>query len=417
MEAGALPPQRPRSLAVLNPIALAIPVFFVAMGAELALSWRRGRLSGERPAWRFVDAVGDLACGISSQVTGLVLSAVVAAGLYVAVYDAAALFVLPGDNPWVWLGAFVGVDFFYYWWHRASHRVNVLWAAHVVHHQSEDYNLAVALRQAIFTPLTSIPFYLPLAVLGVPPVVYLTCQALNTLYQFWIHTRLVGRLGSIDLVFNTPTHHRCHHGINPGLIDKNHGGVFIVFDRLFGTFVEEREEPVYGVVEGFESANVLRANLDPLAKLARLSAAVQGWDRLRVWFAPPEWRPASLGGPVEIPEPGPTPRWRPEAGAALGTYVGVWLVLASGGLFGLLLGVGGWPIARTAALGVALLWTTVGWGGLLDRTAWARPAEWARLVALPALAVPFGTPAVLVAAAVAVLSAGAFFRLGRSPQR
>lgn len=114
---------------MLNPIALAIPVFFVAMGAELALSWRRGRLSGERPAWRLVDAV-------------------VAAGLYVAVYDAAALFVLPGDNPWVWLGAFVGVDFFYYWWHRASHCVNVLWAAHVVHHQSEDDNLAVALRQA-----------------------------------------------------------------------------------------------------------------------------------------------------------------------------------------------------------------------------------------------------------------------------
>lgn len=134
-------------------------------------------------------------------------------------------------------------------------------------------------------------------------------------------------------------------------------------------------------------------------------------------FAPPEWRPASLGGPVVIQEPGPTPGWRPEAGAALGTYVGVWLVLASAGLFGLLLGVGGWPIARTAALGVALLWTSVGWGGLLDRSAWARPAEWARLVALPALAVPFGTPAVLVAAAVAVLSVGAFFRLGRSTQR
>src|SRR6185437_11769084 len=129
-----------------------------------------------------------------------------------------------GRFPWLaWLAAFVGVDFIYYWWHRASHRSSVLWAAHVVHHKSEDFNFAVALRQAVLTPVTHLPFALPLALAGVPPIPYVTAQALSTLYQFWIHTELVGKLGPLEHVINTPSHHRVHHGRDVQYLDRNYG--------------------------------------------------------------------------------------------------------------------------------------------------------------------------------------------------
>ena len=236
---------------MLNPIAIAIPLFLVAIAAEVAIAGRRGRLgrrareSGDlRPVYRVPAALSALGCGLVSQVTGLYFSAVVQAGAYVAAFAFAAPFELPISSLWTWLFAFIAVDFLYYVWHRASHRVNVLWAAHVVHHQSEDYNLAIALRQAIFTPLTSIPFYLPLVLVGVPPLVFLTCLALNTLFQFWIHTRLIDRMPEwFEAVFNTPSHHRVHHGINPVYIDRTHAGVFIVGDRAPGTVQPAMAKP------------------------------------------------------------------------------------------------------------------------------------------------------------------------------
>ena len=128
------------------------------------------------------------------------------------------------DAAWAWVACYVGHDFLYYWFHRASHEVNVGWAAHVVHHQSEEYNLAVALRQGALQPAVSWVFYLPLAVLGFPPAMFLAVSSIDTLYQFWIHTRLVGRLGPLEWVLNTPSHHRVHHARNPRYIDSNYGG-------------------------------------------------------------------------------------------------------------------------------------------------------------------------------------------------
>ena len=140
-------------------------------------------------------------------------------------------------------------DFLYYWFHRLSHEINAFWAAHVVHHQSEEYNLAVALRQGTFQGVFSWVFYLPLAVLGFPPLVFLTVSSIDTLYQFWIHTRVIGRLGPLEWVLNTPSNHRVHHAKNPQYIDKNCGGALIIWDRMFGTYAAEVEPPVFGVLE------------------------------------------------------------------------------------------------------------------------------------------------------------------------
>ncbi|MCK6506121.1 sterol desaturase family protein [Myxococcota bacterium] len=397
---------------MINPIALSIPAFFVLIGVELAWSWRAGRLSGARPTYRLVDAVTDLACGVSSQATGLLLSTVFFAGTYSLAWTHLRLWTLPDSLP-VWLLTFVLVDLAYYLWHRASHRVNLLWAAHVVHHQSEDYNLAVALRQAIFTPLTSIPFYLPFALVGVSPLVLLTCSALNTLYQFWIHTRLVGRLGPLEWVMNTPSHHRVHHGINPGYIDKNHAGVFIVWDRLLGTFVPEGEEPVYGTVEGHRGADAIQANLAPWSKLWDQVRLARGWDRLRVVVAPPEWRPADQGGAVQIPEPAGALRWDPAVPPWLQGYALLWLVACTGALTWLLFAQAGLPWTVQAVLAGVVLWAIRAWGGLIDGRPAALAEEGLRLGATPVLAAWIHPLAGLGALALS-LASGALLWRGRA---
>jgi sterol desaturase/sphingolipid hydroxylase (fatty acid hydroxylase superfamily) len=285
-----------------SPIAFAIPFFFLFIFIELGLA----RLARRR-VFRLNDAFGDLGCGIFQQTLGLFYIGLLQ-GAHAAVHDRFALVSLEG--PWAWVIGIVGVDFLYYWWHRASHRVNALWAAHVVHHQSEDMNLAVALRQAPLTSFTSLPFYLPLS-LFVPPFIVGISAAINTLYQFWIHTDLIPKLGPIEWVFNTPSHHRGHHGINPRYIDKNYGGISIIWDRLFGTFALETETVVYGTVEPLRSFNPIWAQIQPWVKLARTAwTTPRVWDKVLVWLAPPEWAPAGMPYHVAPPvTPESRPKW------------------------------------------------------------------------------------------------------------
>ncbi|WP_437752982.1 sterol desaturase family protein [Sorangium sp. So ce1389] len=275
-------------------ILLAVPVFFALIGVELWLCRRRGRRD-----YRFSDALANLSCGVGQQTIVTLVS--VGLLVYVFLFERAAPVRLPPGAVSTWLACFVAVDFCYYWAHRASHRVNFLWAAHAVHHQSEDYNLSVALRQSWAQRAFFWPFFWPLALLGFPPAVLVTTYTLNTLYQFWIHTQLVGRLGPLEWVLNTPSHHRVHHGVDAAYLDRNHGGMLIVWDRLFGTFRAEGALPRYGVVQPLGSFSALRANLDPWRKLARMAAAEPRLSgKLLVFLRPPDWR--SEASP---PEEGP----------------------------------------------------------------------------------------------------------------
>lgn len=208
-----------------NPIALAIPFFFLLIAIEWVVARRMGL-----QVYRFNDAITDLSCGITQQVTGLFLRVLVLAP-YVWLYAHGRTTTLSDTAISTHVLAFLGVDLGYYLWHRFTHETNLGWATHVVHHQSEDYNLAVALRQSVTSALTSWPFLLPLALLGVSPLVVFTHSALNTLYQFWIHTETIDRLGPIERVLNTPSHHRVHHAINARYVDRNYAGVLIVWDR------------------------------------------------------------------------------------------------------------------------------------------------------------------------------------------
>jgi sterol desaturase/sphingolipid hydroxylase (fatty acid hydroxylase superfamily) len=364
----------------VNYIVLAIPVFFALIGLELLLT----RLL-ERDSYTLADSLNDLSCGIVQQLVEVFAKTALFAG-YVFLFGAGRLFEIPLSSPWAWVACFLGVDLCYYWFHRVSHRVNAVWATHVVHHQSEEYNLAVALRQGAFQGWFSWVFYLPLAVLGFPPLMFLTLSAFDTLYQFWIHTRVIGKLGPLEWVLNTPSHHRVHHACNPKYIDRNYAGTLIVWDRMFGSFKEERDEPVYGITKPLHSWNPVWANLHVWVDLFRKARRTSGLaDRLRLFVSPPGWQPAELGGFEPPPEVDRATyrKYRTPMPRGLAAYVFVQFTVVLLGATWLLFRQQQMGPARRSLVAVAVVAGLVAVGGIMERKRWSWPLECVRLAALP----------------------------------
>ena len=275
----------------MNIIAYAVPFFIVSMLFELAYGLIRGRNT-----YRLNDSVGSLFLGTLSQARRFVTLGV---GGYVY-YLITQYFSLPllDMNHWsTWVMAFVLYDFCYYWLHRLGHERTILWAAHVAHHQSEDYNLSTALRQTSTGFLLGWIFYIPMYLLGVPAEVVVTVGSLNLLYQYWVHTEHIPKLGWYEWVFVTPSNHRVHHAQNDRYVDRNYGGVFIIWDRLFGTFQEELSEdpPIYGIRGPLHSFNPFKALTHIYVDMAKDSWHTERWrDKLKVWVARTGWRPADV---------------------------------------------------------------------------------------------------------------------------
>lgn len=275
-----------------DPVQWAIPLFVVLILLEM---WRTRRRGVGRYDWR--DTGTSLALGLGSTVFGAMTAGLVLA-LSLWVFRFALL-----DIPWAWwafLLCFVLDDLSYYVFHRTAHRIRWFWASHVIHHSSQHYNLTTALRQT-WTGFFSLGFLfrLPLFLIGFPPAMVFFCAGLNLVYQFWIHTEQVGRLpGWFEAVMNTPSHHRVHHAVNPRYLDRNYAGVFILWDRMFGTFEPERDDdrPRYGIVHALPSFNPVWAAFHEWAGIARdaLHArnAAELWGRL---FGPPGWQPGGEG--------------------------------------------------------------------------------------------------------------------------
>jgi sterol desaturase/sphingolipid hydroxylase (fatty acid hydroxylase superfamily) len=369
-------------------IVLAIPVFFLLIAVELLVTWLQ-----EKDYYRLDDSTSDLACGIVDQLLEVFAKTALFAA-YLSLYERARVATLPPSSSGVWLACFLGVDFLYYWFHRKSHELNAFWAAHVVHHQSEEYNLTVALRQGAFQGFFSWIFYLPLALLGFPPLVFLTVSSFNTLYQFWIHTRTIGRLGPLEWVLNTPSNHRVHHGRNPKYIDRNHGGSLIVWDRLFGTYQREEEEPVYGITTPLRSWNPLWANLSHWAYLfGKIRQAASAPDKLRFFVKPPGWQPAAMGGFQLAPEVDrasyrkfETPVSRPRALYVLLQFLAVLVASAL-----LLNAQDRIPRAALAAASALIVWSLVTFAAILEGRRWAAGGEILRAATLVLLAVVYVT--------------------------
>jgi sterol desaturase/sphingolipid hydroxylase (fatty acid hydroxylase superfamily) len=372
----------------VNYISLAVPFFFLLIGVEFVAG-----LVQQKRLYRFNDSINDLSCGIIDQTVGIFLKTALFAG-YLYLFENWRLFNIVEATPAVkWIAAIalaLGVDFCFYWFHRIAHEYAAPWATHVVHHQSEEYNLTVALRQSALEGCFAWLFYLPLALLGFPPAWYLSMSALNLLYQFWIHTEAVGRLGPLEWVLNTPSHHRVHHARNPRYLDKNYAGMFIIWDRMFGTFEPEVEEPVYGLTKPLASWNPLWANLHGWVELAQDAWRAPRWrDKIKIWFMPLGWTPPGL---PEGPRAQPITRealkkYDPKLPLPLNLYIVVHFVLT------LLLSVmvlnlsdADAPLGSLFLPSLLVLWSLANLGGILERKTWSLTSELVRLAALPALA-------------------------------
>lgn len=362
-------------------ITPAIPFFFLLIGIELVVSrWMK------KDFYRFNDSISDLSCGISQVVLSVFMRVSLAAG-YVFVYDNFRMMSLPVDSPWLWIGALLAYDFCYYWFHRISHEVNIIWGSHVPHHQSEEYNLSVALRQGSFQGVFSAAFYWPMALAGVPPVIAITVGEIDTLYQFWIHTRTIGRMGFLEWFLNTPSHHRVHHGKNPKYIDRNHGGILIIWDRLFGTFQREEEQVVYGTVKPYNSFNPLYANIEYWIDVLKLSIAAPRWrDKFLVWVKEPGWMPEGLGPQKPIPhvDARTYQRFDVKIPTALNLYVLFMFVPMLGVTVYFLINQSNpaWTGWEKGALAGLILLTLFSLGGILEGKRWALVVEGLRLLAI-----------------------------------
>ncbi len=279
-------------------IALAVPFFLLALLVELAVD--RGRGTG---LYRANDAINSLSAGTLSTTIGYFtkLLPLIAWGF---ILENFALIDMPlswfDASPRgiaLWVTAALAWDFCYYWFHRFSHEISVLWAAHAVHHQSEDYNLSTALRQTSTGFLFGWIFYVPLFVIGFPLEVLITVNAVNLIYQFWVHTQVIRRMGALDRILVTPSNHRVHHAQNERYIDKNYGGMLILWDRLFGTFEDEHDDDpvVFGVRKPLANWNPFWANLQVYDYLLFDARHARRWrDKLGVWFRRTGWRPPDV---------------------------------------------------------------------------------------------------------------------------
>lgn len=260
-----------------DPVVYAVPAFILLLIAEMIVSLRK-----DKSRYEARDTLTSLMLGTGSQVAGaLVGAAVVAMSVWVYQFHLFDIGIEFRTWWWAWILCFFLDDLAYYAFHRSAHRVRWFWASHVIHHSSQHYNLSTALRQT-WTGFISLAFVfrLPLLLIGFPPAMVFFCAALNLIYQFWIHTEAIRRTPTwFEAVMNTPSHHRVHHGVNPRYLDANYAGVFIIWDKMFGSFVPERDdEPVrYGIVKQLGSFNILWA-------------AVHEWVGIAkdVWRAP--WR-------------------------------------------------------------------------------------------------------------------------------
>ena len=357
-------------------ILIAIPFFVLFILVELLYAkFKRKRY------YRFNDSITNLNIGIGNQAVGVFVTLLIL-GVYDIVHNHFAIFHFESGVITFLFGLLV-FDFIFYWAHRWSHEVSFFWGAHVVHHSSEEYNLSVALRQPWFHNLIAFFLFLPIPILGIDPLMFAAIGGVHTIYQFWIHTKAIGKLGPLEWIFNTPSHHRVHHGVNKQYIDKNHGGVLIIWDRLFGTFQLEEEEVLYGITNPLKSWNPTWANFHFYADLLRDGTKMRRVsDRMKMWWKKPGWRPESLGG-YQSPK-GVTPEtyhvYDKQTTPRLSRYVFAQFLVLLVGLLAYLSHFETMSWFYRIDFFLVIIATTMICGAIIENKSWVIYAEYARLL-------------------------------------
>lgn len=272
-----------------NLLYFAIPAFVVLIALEAFFAWRR-----QQKVYETKDTLACLAMGAGNVVIATLFKLFVL-WLMFLLWQNLRLFNIPYEGLallWVIPLLIICEDFCYYWFHRLHHETRIGWAAHVNHHSSQRFNLAVALRQSWTTPITGFVFWLPLPLIGFHPLLVLLAQSISLIYQFWIHTESIKTLGVLERIFNTPSHHRVHHGSNPQYIDKNYAGIFIVWDKLFNSFEPEQEPVRYGLTKNLTTFNPLKIASHEWISLGQdIVGTLSHRERWQFLWRRPGWHP------------------------------------------------------------------------------------------------------------------------------
>jgi len=366
--------------AYANALLIAIPTFVVLLLTEIAY----GQWSGKQ-TYVFMDTIASLSSGLTNilkDTLGLVVILVsyswLSAQLAITHIDA---------GLWLYIIAFICIDFASYWSHRLNHKINFFWNQHVIHHSSEEFNMACALRQSISNILGyGALFLIPAAILGIPEQVIAVLAPLHLFGQFWYHTQHIGKLGWLEYIIVTPSQHRVHHAINPIYIDKNLSAIFCVWDRMFGTFQEELKEepPVYGVLKPVQSWNPIWINFQHLWGLLQDAWNTKNWeDKISLWFRPTGWRPkdVALSHPKSlITDVHQRDKYQPKATQSLQYWALFHLFATLTLLLLMLYHFESLNNNEIIVLGFALFAAIFGYTSVMDRYRWSYAFEWMRLL-------------------------------------
>jgi sterol desaturase/sphingolipid hydroxylase (fatty acid hydroxylase superfamily) len=386
----------------LNYLALAVPFFLTFIGLEYLISQKQGKTY-----FRFNDSVTNLSIGIFER-----LLDVFTIGAFYYVYDSLhrhfAIFdIKPGVLLWVAL--LICTDFIWYWYHRLAHEVSIFWCAHVVHHQSEEFNYTVSARITVFQAFIRTGFWAVLPVIGFPPGMITSMLLVHGLYPFFVHTRTIGRLGLLEYILVTPSHHRVHHASNPQYLDKNYGDVFIIWDKLFGTFEKESEEPVYGLTKSLQSNSFLWQHFHFILEMIYTVRRTAGWkNRLKVIFGKPDYVDP---GAREVLETRFLLQNKERTGMnKLYSYV-LWQIVATLVLlFTFLLLEHYVPVVIQVGVSLLILLTLINCGAIMEQKQWVFYLEYARYLVFCGVVFYLWPEPLLFVMAIILLLAACYFQ-------
>jgi len=369
-------------------VGRAFPYFFGLIFMEQIILKLKGK-----EGIRLNDGFSSVANGIIMVLREMLMRGTMLSA-YLYIYANWRIYELPWDSLMTWIVTAILVDFAYYWVHRAAHELNILWAAHQVHHSSEDYNMTTALRQSLMQGFGSMPFYLPLAFF-IPPTQTIVHQQFNLIYQFWIHTEVVDNIGPLEYILNTASHHRVHHGSNRYCLDKNYAGVLIIWDRMFGTFAQERkdEKIVYGLVDQPQFFNPMQHQIFYYGKvLEKAGSMTTLTDKVKAFVYGPGWFPGTerLGDSNGVPEIQQRQKYDPKIPSWMNVYVVlhfllVFLAFEDLGRFNLEM-----SFFSVLTITAYLMWTLTSLGMIFDKSSWAWPSELIRSALFFTMYVKFG---------------------------
>lgn len=353
-----------------NYLAFAVPFFLFLIGLEYWVSKKKGK-----HFYNFNDTISNLSVGIAERLLdGLTL------GLFYFVYDYlykhfAFFHIQPSVLSWI--GLLLITDFLWYWYHRFGHEVNLLWSVHVVHHQSEEFNFTVSARITLFQAVARTFFWSLLPIVGFSAEMITTILLIHGLYPFFTHTRTVGKLGFLEYIFVTPSHHRVHHASNEQYLDKNYSDVFIFWDKIFGTFAEENEEPTYGLTKPLDSNSFLWQHFHFMLEMAYAFKYAEGWrNKLKTIFGRPDninptyRRVLEQKFVIHKTNKVPSTRFR--------NYVVIQMVLVLVGLFGFLLIEEQMDLISQISIALIILVSLVNCGAILEQRRWIFYLEYSR---------------------------------------